>query len=383
MAKRMRTTTDSMNRRRLTLLLVIMLLASPQLGVAQINIPDTIPGKGFFVGQLNLAKRIMDFFVDKRDASNAAKLDSNYIGYYPEKLMFSGGLAQNGGWMAIKDRETKYRLGSDITRALSLRACYRGLAMCFALNPFNMFGNTDSEFDISFYGDKLVLDFMYQNSNSLHGTYSGYYTPTNEQVSQKVEYDVEKGLLNRRTTLLGAMYVFNSRRFSYAAAFDQTCIQKRSCGSFLLGIDYLYNRIRLDLDQFGDMYMKSKMFDIGGGYGYNLVLPKNWLVSLSALLEAGVWSRNKVELPRLLFEAAIKESLDTQGEDLTSEYEWEASYSYDGLPIILIPRFAVVHHFGRYFLGLTSLGTFHYERDAGQDNFNFIFTSNLLFGVRL
>ena len=65
---------------------------------AQIIIPDTIPGKGFFVGQLNLAKRIMDFFVDKRDASNAAKLDSNYIGYYPEKCFVS---IVNSSWEYI------------------------------------------------------------------------------------------------------------------------------------------------------------------------------------------------------------------------------------------------------------------------------------------
>ena len=118
--------------------------------VAQVEIPDTIHGKGFFIGQLNLAKHIMDFFLDKRDASNAAKLDSNYIGYYPEKLMFSSGLAQSGGWLSIQDDDSSFKLGSDISRSLSLRACYRGLAMVFALNPFNMFGNTDSEFDISF-----------------------------------------------------------------------------------------------------------------------------------------------------------------------------------------------------------------------------------------
>ena len=89
--------------------------------------------------------------------------------------MFSGGLAQSGGWLSIQDDDSSFKLGSDISRSLSLRACYRGLAMVFALNPFNMFGNTDSEFDISFYGDKLVLDFVYQNSTSLSGTYTGTY----------------------------------------------------------------------------------------------------------------------------------------------------------------------------------------------------------------
>lgn len=138
--------------------MVTAVLLVPQPAVAQVEIPDTIHGKGFFIGQLNLAKHIMDFFLDKRDASNAAKLDSNYIGYYPEKLMFSGGLAQSGGWLSIQDDDSSFKLGSDISRSLSLRACYRGLAMVFALNPFNMFGNTDSEFDISFYGICCLYD---------------------------------------------------------------------------------------------------------------------------------------------------------------------------------------------------------------------------------
>lgn len=93
----------SKNRQVLTQILTVVLLSLPLAGIAQVTIPDTIPGKGFFIGQLNLAKHIMDFFSDKRDASNAAKLDSNYIGYYPEKLMFSGSLTQTGGLLMIKD----------------------------------------------------------------------------------------------------------------------------------------------------------------------------------------------------------------------------------------------------------------------------------------
>ena len=362
----------------LTLILTITLLSSPLTATAQIEIPDTIPGKGFFIGQLNLAKRIMDSFSNKRDASNAAKLDSNYIGYYPEKLMFSGGLAQNGGWMTVRDGDNTFKLSSDITRALSLKACYRGLAMVFAVNPFNMFGNTDTEFDISFNGDNMVIDFLYQNSNSLSGTYTGIYSPNNQLMDHEVEYSVDIGLFNRRTMMVGAMYVFNSRRFSYSAAFDHTCIQKRSCGSFLLGAHYLYNRLRLDLREYGDIFMRSKMVGIGGGYAYNLVLPKRWLISASALVEAGVWSRNSVET---VMTDALIEGLKEVGREVPTNLEQK--YSYDGLPIIGVPRLAITHNFGRYFAAFTSLGTFHYERYKKQDNFNFVFTSNLVFGIHL
>lgn len=362
--------------------LTVVLLWAPQQTMAQIEIPDTIPGKGFFVGQLNLAKHIMDFFLDKRDASNAAKLDSNYIGYYPEKLMFSTGISQTGGWLTIKDNNSSYRLESDVSRALNLRACYRGLAMNISVNPFNVFGNTDTEFDISFYGDKLVLDFMYQNSNTLTGTYTSNSTIDDPSTTLPTDLSVDEGFINRRTTMLGAMYVFNSRRFSYSAAFDQTCIQKRSCGSILLGANYLYNRMRLNMGGLGNFYVRGKMLGIGGGYGYNFVLPRQWLISTSALLEAGVWSHNSLEVSQVFADLLI-EAMKAEGQEIPTEYSLEENISYSGLPIIVIPRLAVIHQFGHFFAGFTSLGTFHYERAEGQNNYHFVFTSNLLFGIRL
>ena len=38
-----------------------MLLLMSRSSVAQVVIPDTIPGKGILVGQLNYAKHIVDF----------------------------------------------------------------------------------------------------------------------------------------------------------------------------------------------------------------------------------------------------------------------------------------------------------------------------------
>jgi hypothetical protein len=215
----------------------------------------------------------------------------------------------------------------------------------------------------------------------LSGTYTGTYTPTNEKEEEE-EYSLDVGFLNRRTLSFGAMYVFNSRRFSYAAAFDQTCIQKRSCGSLLLGAHYLYNRLRIDMDFLDNIYMRSKMLGVGGGYGHNFVLPKKWLISASALAEVGVWTRNYVELSPA-FAAFMIGGMIEDGEEIPANFELEDTYTYDTMPIILIPRLAVVHHFGRFFAGFTGLGTFHYEKVEGRSNYNFVFTSNLLFGLRL
>lgn len=358
--------------KRLTVcLLAVVFLMSPQQAVAQIHIPDTIKGKGFFIGQLNLAKHVIDFFLDKRDAANATKLDSNYIGYYPEKLMFSGGIYNSGGWMKVGTDDGTFNLNSDVSDYLNLRACYRGLSISFGMNPFNMFGNDDTEFDISFYGDKLVFDFVYQNSETMSGTIGD-----DDDDSETIE--LNKGFINRRTITLGAMYVFNSRRFSYAAAFDQTCLQKRSCGSVLLGANYLYNRIRVNFEELGNIYMKSKMLGLGIGYGYNFVMPKQWLLSISGLAEVGVWNKVRSETTQ-----DLADLLNLIADEDSEPIRPVETYTYDRPPLIFIPRLAVVHHFGRFFAGFTSLGTMHFAKQDDESNFNMVFVSNLLFGVRL
>ena len=43
--------------------MVTAVLLVPQPAVAQVEIPDTIHGKGFFIGQLNLAKHIELHFI--------------------------------------------------------------------------------------------------------------------------------------------------------------------------------------------------------------------------------------------------------------------------------------------------------------------------------
>ena len=38
---------------------------------------------------------------------------------------------------------------------------------------------------------------------------------------------------------LNAYYAFNGRRFSYPAVFSQSWMQKRSCGSLMLGASFM------------------------------------------------------------------------------------------------------------------------------------------------
>jgi hypothetical protein len=89
-------------------------------------------------------------------------------------------------------------------------------------------------------------------------------------------------------TGLVAQYVFNGNCFSYEAAFNQSKQQIKSAGSFLLGCGINY--FEIDSDSSFTLHnqnnIQSLQWGINGGYAYNLVFKKHWL--LSGSLSIGV-----------------------------------------------------------------------------------------------
>lgn len=77
-------------------------------------------------------------------------------------------------------------------------------------------------------------------------------------------------------------YVFNSRKFSYNAAFNQKEQQLQSAGSWLLGGGIYYNQIDFGIDTLGK-YKKQNNFQLGpsGGYAYTWVMKRDFSITLS------------------------------------------------------------------------------------------------------
>ena len=94
-----------------------------------------------------------------------------------------------------------------------------------------------------------------------------------------------------RTVFVDAYYLFNGKRFSYAAAYDQSVIQKKSVGSLMVGAMYFHSRVKYDNSSDADFIMlmndvgkmKQDQMSFGTGYAYNLVPCKGLLVSTLAM----------------------------------------------------------------------------------------------------
>ncbi|WP_255396531.1 DUF4421 domain-containing protein [Prevotella sp. khp7] len=157
------------------------------------------------------------------------------------------------------------------------------------------------EFDFSIYTSQVGVDLFYRrtgNDYKIRDVKLGY------GINGQLFEDMPFAGVNVGITGVSAYYIFNHGRFSYPAAFSQSTCQKISCGSWLAGAGYTHNTLDLDHDELekalnsrmpkgqevkldsGMMFrdIKYNDFMLSGGYAYNWVFAKNWLLAVSAQL---------------------------------------------------------------------------------------------------
>lgn len=155
-----------------------------------------------------------------------------------------------------------------------------------------------TEFNLSLYSSMIGCDLVWvKNSGDFTiDRVSGFGDETSHRV---------KGLkfsgMDTYTSSINLYYVFNHRHFSYPAAFAQSTVQRKSCGSWTLGLEYSKQRIRFDyrrlpselitpvvpegesplIDELKIEKIDYYSFSINAGYAYNWVFARNCLLSLS------------------------------------------------------------------------------------------------------
>ena len=178
----------------------------------------------------------------------------------------------------------KSEMTADYKSTLSVAVNYMGFSVSMALNPAKLLGKYhDFELNINSYGRRFGWDFIYQNAKN----FSGWH---DHEGMERIE--LPDNMLSVKTLNLNAYYAFNSRRFSYPAAFMQSYIQRRSAGSFLLAASAMGQHATLDWEQKMDLKMTN--IAIGAGYGYNYVPSQGWLLHISSLPTFIVYSNTSI-----------------------------------------------------------------------------------------
>jgi hypothetical protein len=205
-----------------------------------------------------------------------------------------------------------------------------------------------------------------------------------------------------KTVIADAYYLFNGKKFSYAAAYDQSVIQKRSAGSLMAGLMYNYTHIDYATDGNGDMVylmqglgrVKLWQGSVGAGYAYNWVPARGLLINVMAMpmltfvnkLKAYGYSTNVEEL---------LEDPYCWNPDLTDD-EWDDWFygqlrinhvgdeTYNsGLSLGFDARMSITYNFGRFFFnayGQFNNIRYHYDTTKGYLYDWFVNTS---IGIRL
>ncbi len=239
--------------------------------------------------------------------------------------------------------------------------------------------DTKKEYDISLYSSMLGIDIFYRISGN-------DYHIRSMSLGEGIDTSPMKGVKfsGFKSSVKGfnLYYITNHHRFSYPAAFSQSTVQRISAGSPLIGIGYTNHQLSVDWDSFSNL-VREKLgrdylelidstlmvksvsytdFSLSGGYAYNWVFAKNWLLAASLSLAL-----------------SYKHS---EG-DVSGKWYTFRDFSFEDLSFDGIGRFGIVWNNTKWYAGMsTILHAYNYHKSRFYTN-NVFGALNIYFGVNL
>ena len=189
-----------------------------------------------------------------------------------------------------------------------------------------------------------------------------------------------------QTLVFDAFYIFNNKRFSYGAAFNQKTIQKRSAGSLIAGIMAYYADLRMDDDTNAELiaYMgnigriRQWQGSIGAGYAYNYVPAKGWLIGATVMPMVTFVNRMKLTQYKSNFIELATREMDQigmdeyiQGEGLyIDQYKIKKVGSVtrnNNVSVNFTTRLSVTYNWDRYFANINGqFNNFQYKHKSSK-----------------
>lgn len=270
------------------------------------------------------------------------------------------------------------KLAPETSTTFGPYAGYSLIFLGYTLQLNNLYiGKNMKTFNLSLYTSLVGADFYYNKNSDFKVKYF--------DVDGKGTYDTSDFINNDFYILdvkfwgFNTYYIFNHRKHSYPATYNQSTCQKRSAGSPLVGFGfgsydlrmnwaYLYDNVAQKYPdyspQFSDdeqmQYIQYDCYSLYGGYSYNWVFAPNWLVGASASLAV---------------------SYNKSSGDI---FRWDKFYydfKFTNLSLDGIGRIGLVWNNTRFFAGASAtVHSYNYKRD--QFSLNNIFGSyNVYFGL--
>ena len=209
---------------------------------------------------------------------------------------------------------------SPVASSVGFWVGYRGTGFSYSKS---LTKNAGRYYSISSTGAKYGFNFRLRRFNTQDAKFSS--TDRNNATGVEEKTDTAFSMPSPvwiRSVYINGYYVFNGRRYSQAAAYNQSVIQRRSAGSFLLGatwyqssFDYadIRNAVFMIVGH-GIYRAKVHQANLGVGYGYNWVPLRGLVVNVMAMPTVSVYNRVKVYKYETNYDLSPKESVDNYGD---------------------------------------------------------------------
>ena len=308
------------------------------------------------------------------DSMAVSGVDRRYIDApeRPWQIIAKGNMNQSSlsmntqGSIADFEYSAKPHLKTEPSRYVGLWAGYRGYGLGYTVNvggdkgSYLTFGATGGAYGIN------VRIHSFENSSPNFDLNSDLIPEENKEEWGKVQLTDP---IKVHTVIADGYYLFNGKRFSYAAAYDQSVEQKKSAGSLMVGGMYYYGHINYASPTNGDLiYLmqglgRVKMWQgsVGMGYAYNWVPTRGLLINAMAMpmltfvnkIKAYGYATNVEELmedPTFLDENTDSETWDKWFySNLRIKPMGDKTFN-SGLTVNVDARLSITYNFGRYFV---------------------------------
>lgn len=354
-------------------------------------------------GVMKLANKVASFI----DSMSVKGLDRNYIDApaKPWQVIVQGNLSQSDLRMkavidgnelfdeSFGDITWKPHIKTKLSSYVGVWAGYRGYGIGYS----RIVGGDNSSFlKAGAIGGAYGVNLKIHNFKSNSPSVRMYGVMGDDWQEYTMEYPLFDDI-RVRTLFFDAYYLFNGKRFSYAAAYDQSVIQKRSAGSFMAGMMYFHSKVAYNNTDDPDFIMfmndvgkmKQDQASVGAGYAYNLVPCKGLLVSTMAMPMVTFYNRYrawKYDSNFREYMVELRKNPDMEEPETDEELRiWEMGRvtQHGRITLNFDARLSLTYNAGDWFLStFGQFNTFSYRHGTSKGRLNDWFV-NASVGVRL
>ena len=249
--------------------------------------------------------KLIQWVKDYMDTTTVKGIDRNYI-EVPEKewtaeltsTVNHASLKLEADWKFLGiDGLLTAKTSNNVATSLGLAIAYRSYGIGYS----KILNGRGSIFSIGFSGSNYAINANITNysSDKPHVSFRGTFE--DEHFDEETEEKIDDPI-NVRTFFIDGYYIFNSKKFSYLAAYTPSLIQKRSAGSVIAGAMYFHARTNYESTNNVEMLfamqgvgkIKVDQASIGVGYAYNWVPMRGMVVNAMAMPMLTLYNRTKI-----------------------------------------------------------------------------------------